>query len=107
MLLRLSGHEVAVAHDGPTALQAAEAQPPEVALLDISLPGMDGYELARRLRSQPALGRPLLIALTGWGLEEERRRSKEAGFDHHLLKPVDLATLQGLLTQTQLETSKN
>src|SRR6202035_1696475 len=88
MLLRLWGHEVAVAHDGPGALRAAETQPPEVALLDIGLPGMDGYELARRLRPQPGLERTVLVALTGWGQEEDRRRSQEAGFDHHLVKPV-------------------
>ena len=101
MLLRLWGHEVAVAHDGPAALRAAEAQRPEVALLDIGLPGMDGYELARRLRSQPGLGRAVLVALTGWGQEEDRRRSQEAGFDHHLTKPVELSALQELLAQTQ------
>ena len=103
MLLRLWGHEVAVAHDGPTALRAVEAQRPEVALLDIGLPGMDGYELARRLRSQPSLGRIVLVALTGWGHEEDRRRSQEAGFAHHLTKPVDLSALQELLEQFQLQ----
>ncbi|MGZ3388193.1 MAG: ATP-binding protein [Isosphaeraceae bacterium] len=100
MLLRLSGHEVAVAHDGPAALRAAAAQRPQVALLDINLPGMDGYELARRLRSQPGLGQAVLVALTGWGQEEDRR-SPEAGFDHHMVKPVDLSALQALLAQAQ------
>jgi CheY-like chemotaxis protein len=76
-------------------------QHPQVALLDISLPGMDGYELARRLRSQPSLGQAVLVALTGWGLAEDRRRSKEAGFDHHLVKPVDLSELQDLLALAQ------
>ena len=99
MLLRLWGHEVAVAHDGPDALRAAEAQRPEFALLDIGLPGMDGYELARRLRPQPGFGQTILVALTGWGQEEDRRRSKEAGFDHHLVKPVELSALQELLAQ--------
>ena len=103
MLLRLWGHEVAVAHDGPAALRAAEGQRPEVALLDITLPGMDGYELARRLRSQPGLERIALVALTGWGQEEDRRRSQEAGFAHHLTKPVDLSALQELLEQFQLQ----
>jgi signal transduction histidine kinase/ActR/RegA family two-component response regulator len=101
MLLRLWGHEVTVAHDGPAALRAAETQCPEVALLDISLPGMDGYELARRLHSHPRLGRTVLVALTGWGLEEDRRRSQEAGFEHHLVKPVDLTELQELLARAQ------
>ena len=91
----------AVAHDGPGALRAAEAQRPDVALLDIGLPGMDGYELARRLRQEPALGRPVLVALTGWGQEEDRRRSQEAGFDHHLVKPVELEDLQQLLAQAR------
>ena len=102
MLLRLWGHEVAVAHDGPAALRAAEGQRPQVALLDIGLPGMDGYELARRLRSQPGLGRVVLVALTGWGQEEDRRRSQEAGFDHHLTKPVELGALQKLLADIEL-----
>jgi signal transduction histidine kinase/ActR/RegA family two-component response regulator len=101
MLLRLWGHEVAVAHDGPSALRAAAAHRPEVALLDISLPGMDGYELARRLRPQHGLERTVLVALTGWGQDEDRRRSQEAGFDHHLVKPVDLSDLQELLAQAQ------
>ncbi len=106
MLLRLWGHEVAVAHDGPAALRAAAAQRPQVALLDIGLPGMDGYELARRLRSQTGLGPVVLVALTGWGQDEDRRRSHEAGFDHHLTKPVELAALQELLTQTQFQEPK-
>ena len=92
---------MAVAHDGPAALRAAEAERPQVALLDIGLPGMDGYELARQLRSQPGWGRLVLVALTGWGQDEDRRRSQEAGFDHHLAKPVELAALQELLTQAQ------
>jgi CheY-like chemotaxis protein len=99
MLLRLWGHEVAVAHDGPAGLRAAETQLPQVALLDISLPGMDGYELARRLRAQPGLGQTVLVALTGWAQEGDRRRSQEAGFDHHLVKPVELSALQELPAQ--------
>jgi CheY-like chemotaxis protein len=101
MLLRLWGHEVAVAHDGPSALRAVEGQRPEVALLDISLPGMDGYELARRLRRQPGLEGTVLVALTGWGQEDTRRRSQEVGFDHHVVKPVDLSALQELLARAQ------
>jgi CheY-like chemotaxis protein len=99
MLLRLSGHEVAVAYDGPGGLEAAAAHRPEFALLDITLPGMDGYELARRLRRQPDLEGAVLVALTGWGQAEARRRSQEAGFDHHLVKPVDLAALRQLLVR--------
>jgi signal transduction histidine kinase/ActR/RegA family two-component response regulator len=101
MLLRLWGHEVAVAHDGPAGLRSAAAQRPAVALLDISLPGMDGYELARRLRALPGLGRTMLVAMTGWGREEDRSRSREAGFDAHLVKPLELTALQELLARAQ------
>ncbi len=97
MLLEVAGHEVIVAHDGPEALAAAERTRPQVVLLDITLPGMDGYEVARRLRRLTALERALLVALTGWGQHDDRCRSLEAGFDEHLLKPVSLATLQRLL----------
>src|SRR5262249_23133689 len=97
MLLGLQGHEVRVAHDGQTALRAAEEFQPEVVLLDIGLPRMDGNEVARRLRERPESAGMLLVALTGYGQDEDRRRSQEAGFNAHLLKPVDLAALQGLL----------
>ena len=96
MLLRLSGHHVRVAHDGPAALEAARSLPPEVVLLDIGMPGMDGYEVARRLRQLPGLAGAVLVALTGWGQEQDRRRSKEAGFDHHLTKPADPLALREL-----------
>ena len=80
VLLRVSGHEVEVAPDGPAALRAAADKPPDVVLLDLSLPGgMDGYEVARRLREQEADKLPLLIAVTGYGRHEDRRRSKEGG----------------------------
>jgi signal transduction histidine kinase/ActR/RegA family two-component response regulator len=105
MLLRLWGHEAAVAHDGPGALRLAEQQRPEVALLDIGLPGMDGYELARQLRHRPGLEGTVLVALTGWGQEEDRRRSHEAGFDHHLVKPVDPNALMRLLTELRAGTA--
>jgi CheY-like chemotaxis protein len=90
------GHEVAIARDGPTALAAAQAFHPEIALLDLGLPVMDGYELARRLR---ALGRPelRLVAITGYGQDSDRRRSLEAGFEQHLVKPLDLGYLERLL----------
>jgi two-component system CheB/CheR fusion protein len=97
MLLELSGHEVHVAHDGPGALEAAERLRLEVVLLDISLPGMDGYEVARRMRQLTALEGALLVALTGWGQEDDRRRAAEAGFDKHFIKPVNLTALQELL----------
>jgi signal transduction histidine kinase len=96
MLLRELGHEVRVAHNGPAALEAVGDFEPEVVLLDIGLPGMDGYEVARRLRRQPALKDLLLVALTGYGQDEDRRRSHEAGFNLHLVKPLDLDVLPGI-----------
>jgi PAS domain S-box-containing protein len=98
MLLSQIGHRVRVAHTGQAAIESARAEAPEVVLLDIGLPEMNGYDVARRLRRQPATGRALLIALTGYGQEEDRRRSTEAGFDAHLVKPVDLNTLSALLS---------
>lgn len=95
-LLELMGHEVWVGHDGPGALEIAGACQPDVAILDIGLPGMDGYEVARRLRKLRV--KLLLIALTGWGQEEDCRRAEEAGFNHHLVKPVKPAELEEMLT---------
>jgi two-component system CheB/CheR fusion protein len=92
-LLRYLGHQVAVASDGPTALAAAATVAPELVLIDIGLPGMDGYALAAALRSA-GHGLAALIAVTGYGRDEDMKRSSEAGFDHHLVKPVDLAALQ-------------
>jgi signal transduction histidine kinase/CheY-like chemotaxis protein len=92
-LLRYLGHQVAVASDGPSALAAAATVAPELVLIDIGLPGMDGYALASALRSA-GHGLAALIAVTGYGRDEDLRRSSEAGFDHHLVKPVDLAALQ-------------
>ncbi|HKE13304.1 MAG TPA: PAS domain-containing protein, partial [Kofleriaceae bacterium] len=101
VLLRLSGHQVELADSGPAALKAAEAFEPEVILLDIGLPGMDGYQVARRLRQLPATREALLIAVSGYGREDDRRHSREAGFDHHLVKPADPDMLQELLTQAR------
>jgi PAS domain S-box-containing protein len=97
VLLRLQGHEVAVAHDGASALAMAAASRPNLVFLDIGMPGMDGYEVARRLREQPGLESTKLVALTGWGQKEDRRRTAEAGFDHHLVKPLELKSLERLL----------
>ena len=97
LLLALDGHQVRVAHDGHQALALAGELAPQAVLLDIGLPGMDGYEVARRLRESAATRAALLVALTGYGQEEDRRRSLDAGFDHHLVKPVDLDTLRRLL----------
>jgi len=97
MILRLWGHDVHVAHDGAAALEAVERHTPDVVLSDLGLPGMSGYELAQRLRQRPGFGRAVLIALSGYGRDEDRRRAVEAGFDHHLVKPPDLDTLARLL----------
>jgi CheY-like chemotaxis protein/two-component sensor histidine kinase len=99
VLLRMMGHEVHTAHDGLEAVGAVAVLQPDVVLLDIGLPKLNGYEVARRVRQGRAEG-VVLIALTGWGQEEDRRRSREAGFDHHLTKPVELAALQQLLAAT-------
>jgi len=99
-LLTLFGHEVETAHDGMAAVRAAAAFRPEAVILDIGLPGLDGYEAARRIRDQPEGGGMLLIALTGRGQEEDRRRSKEAGFDYHVTKPLEIETLEQLLRET-------
>jgi CheY-like chemotaxis protein len=96
-LLRFLGAEVVTAYDGPAALDAMRTARPTVAVLDIGMPGMDGYEVARRARAGPRGGDITLIALTGWGNDEDRRRSREAGIDHHLVKPVDLRALEELL----------
>ena len=96
-LLSLLGHEVRVAYDGPTALQAAESFLPEVVLLDIGLPGMDGYEVARTLRDQVGLRDARLIAATGLSCEDDRDRFREAGFAHFLVKPFELSELQEVL----------
>ena len=101
MLLKQFGAEVRVAHDGAEALEAFEACSPRVVLLDIGMPGMDGYEVARRLRASPSGARAALVALTGWGQDEDRRRVREAGFDHHLVKPADFGTLQTLIASIQ------
>ncbi len=96
MLLQTMGHEVGGAHDGVEALEAAERFAPDTVLLDIGLPRLNGYEVARRLRGQAAHSY-LLIALTGWGQDEDRTRARAAGFDYHLVKPVDLDQLGRIL----------
>jgi signal transduction histidine kinase len=96
-LLELGGHEVFSAANGALALESAERHLPDVALLDIGMPKLDGYEVARRIRAQPWGRRITLVALTGWGQESDRRRSGEAGFDTHLVKPLDLDKLTALL----------
>jgi two-component system, chemotaxis family, CheB/CheR fusion protein len=97
MLLQFSGHETHLAHDGVEAVEATTNLQPDVILLDIGLPRLNGYEAARKIRELEQPGRPLLVALTGWGQDEDRRRTEEAGFDAHLVKPVDEAALGKLL----------
>jgi len=96
-LLRDYGHEVATAHDGPQALDNARLHRPEIILLDISMPEMDGYEVARRIRGELGLGDALLVALSGYGEDRHRRLAREAGFDQHVTKPVDASKLEELL----------
>jgi PAS domain S-box-containing protein len=97
-VLRIRGHETRTAHCGQKALDTARTFKPEVLLLDIGLPGMDGYEVAKRLRREPSLNGVVLIALTGWGDEDNKRQSREAGFDFHLTKPVELSAIESILT---------
>jgi PAS domain S-box-containing protein len=99
VLLRTLGQDVEMAYDGPAALELVRRRRPDLVLLDIGLPGMDGYEVARRCRQDEDLRRITLVAMTGYGKEEDRRRSQEAGFNAHLVKPVNLEDLRVLLTQ--------
>jgi CheY-like chemotaxis protein len=101
VLLRLHGHEVRTAYDGPGGLEAARAFRPQAVLLDIGLPRMDGYEVARRLRGEQGLEKILLVAVTGYGQEEARLRGRVAGFDSYLVKPADLVELQQLLVSSR------
>jgi two-component system CheB/CheR fusion protein len=100
-LLQLWGYETRAAADGPAALALAAEFQPGVVLLDVGLPGMDGYEVARQLRRLPDLGRPVVMSLTGYVGEEERRKALAAGCDRHLVKPVELETLRSLLTSCE------
>jgi PAS domain S-box-containing protein len=98
MLLRIQGYEVRVAHGGAEAFAIIKTYTPQMVFLDIGMPGMDGYEVARKLRAQPGLESVVIAAVTGWGQEEDRRRSKEAGFDHHLVKPPEPKAVQQILS---------
>jgi len=97
MLLSFSGHEVHIAHDGAAALDALREVRPDVAFLDIGMPGLTGYEVAQAVRAEP-WGREIkLIAVTGWGQAEDSQRARSAGFDRHLVKPIDPAEVDRLL----------
>lgn len=97
MLLELDGHDVRVAHDADSALTVAGEFTPDVGLFDIGLPDTDGYELARRVRLDRRLLHMYLVAVTGWGQEEDRRRAREAGFDSHLTKPAEPDAVRGVI----------
>ena len=99
MLLELMGSDVQTANDGMSALKAFDTFRPSVVLLDLGMPDITGYEVAKRMRSMPQFNGVRLVALTGWGQEEDRQRTLEAGFHHHLVKPVDIEDLQGLLAE--------
>lgn len=101
ILLRLYGYQVGVALDGPSALRAVQVNEPDVVLIDIGLPKMDGWQVAKQIREQNARKRPFLIAITGYGTLADRLRSQEAGIDLHLLKPVDMASVDQLLRRFQ------
>jgi CheY-like chemotaxis protein len=103
MLLQVLGAEVHVVHDGRSALEAMKSFHPAVVLLDLGMPGMNGLEVARRMREDPQCRQMTLVALTGWGQREDRRRTHEAGFDYHLVKPADMGTLQSILSMGEAE----
>ncbi|MCE9553983.1 MAG: response regulator [Planctomycetes bacterium] len=99
MLLKMTGHETQTAFDGLAAVETAESFRPDVVLLDIGLPRLNGYEAARKIREQPWGQTMVLVALTGWGQDDDRQKSADAGFNAHLVKPVEYATLNKLLTE--------
>jgi len=100
-LLELLGHDVQTAYDGPTAIETARVHRPEFVLLDLGLPGMDGYQVATRLRQEQGSQDAVIIAVSGYGQEDDRCRSREAGFNHHLVKPIDHNVLVTLVGQSQ------
>lgn len=97
ILIELAGHEALVAENGVLGLELFKSTHPDIAFVDIGLPGMDGYEIARRFRAEPDGANVFLVALTGYGSASDRDRTRQAGFDLHLLKPVDPQTLQSVL----------
>jgi CheY-like chemotaxis protein len=101
IVLRLAGHDVQVAHDGPSTLKIAADFLPEVVFLDVGMPGMDGFETARQLRQVVELDEAVLVALTGYGREEDRQRAVQAGFDHFLVKPTPPKILTDIAAQAR------
>lgn len=101
-LVELMGHDALEVHDGPEAIRALQDYHPDLVLLDIGLPGMNGYDAAREIRRR-APGTVKLVAITGWGQPDDKRRSREAGFDLHVTKPVELATLESLFQSGDVE----
>jgi len=97
MMLKIMGNDIRTAHDGLEAVEKAQEYLPNVILLDLGMPKLNGYDVCRRIREEAWGSSMVIIALTGWGQAEDRQRTKEAGFDHHLVKPVDVAKLQELL----------
>jgi CheY-like chemotaxis protein len=102
LLRKLGDHDVFMAHDGASALETAWRERPDMILLDIGLPRLDGYEVARQLRAQPEFDRTLLVALTAFGTEQDRLRSTEVGFDEHVVKPPSVQILERLLAHPRL-----
>jgi CheY-like chemotaxis protein len=101
LLLQLKGHEVRVALSGAEALRVARTYTPDAVFLDLGMPGMDGYQVARRLRQQPGMAGVVLAALTGWGQPEDRQRSSQAGFDYHFVKPPEQNALDDVFTRLE------
>lgn len=97
MLLETLGHEIRVTHDGPSALAMVDDFAPDVVILDIGLPGMDGFEVARQMRTRAVTKAALLIALTGYGAESDKQKARDAGFDHHLVKPVSFTAIETVI----------
>ena len=106
MMLSILGNEVRTANDGLVAVDLAATFNPEVVLMDIGLPVLNGFEARHRMRDRPSGNDMVLVALTGWGQEDDRRRSQEAGFDQHIVKPVDPSALENLLNGLETTTSR-
>ncbi len=107
ILLRMLGCEVDVAFDGVVALQSVAATHPDAVLLDIGLPGMNGYEIAEQIRADPGNDRTVLVAISGYGEDEHQARAKRAGFDHHLVKPIDPTLIPALLKSNEFRATRH